>query len=224
MILPESLPHLSIDASVSGGANAPFLLAWSLRNGGASLRADALQAMLEETCELARGGKLSHADQAVQTYRAELQRLGRNPNRYRISSEALLRRAGRDGAVPTIAPLVDLNNVVSMRTGWPIGCYDLAKIEGPVRLRLGGAGEAMSTLGKGEFDITALPVLADDRGPFGSPVSDSARCAVDETTQAALFVLYGYGRPDGDALGAGVLRACGGCGLEVLAAPALFTR
>lgn len=184
--------NIAIDDGVRGGV-APFLLVW--RADAAPVDAAGASDALRRASEAVAGEGASAAEAAIETYRAELVRLGRNPNRYRISSDALLRRLRRDGAVPSILPLVDLNNALSLRTGWPIGCYDVARIQGDVLYRLGGGDEVMSTLGKGDFDVTNLPILADAQGPFGSTISDSVRTAVQADAGACLFVLYGFGAP-----------------------------
>lgn len=212
--------QIQIDNAVGAGAAArPFLLTVTLTPPaeGASL-ATRLQAV----CEQAVAGDLPEAAWAIETYRAELQRLGRNPNRYRISSDALWRRCLRDGAVPSILPLVDLNNIISIRTGWPVGCYDADLIDGQAVLRLGGEGEIMPTLGKGDFDIHRLPVLADATGPFGSTISDSVRTAVTETARRAVMVVYGCGEGDEAALANLVAGECAAAGVEIRSEPCII--
>lgn len=200
---------ISLDENTRAGDLAPFLLVWTLRAG--ALDAGAVAALLAETCETAAAGEGGPADAAVDTYKTALTRLGRNSNRYRISSDALLRRCRKDG-LPTILPLVDLNNVLSMRTGWPIGCYDLEVVDGPVTFRQGREDEVMPTLGKGDMDVARLPLLADATGPFGSTVSDSVRTRVTETTATPAFVMYGYGPADEAALIAQVQEVCAQAG------------
>lgn len=130
----------------------------------------------------------------IERYKAAIQNFGRNPNRYRISSDALLRRCKKDGSVPPIHPMVDANNILSLATGWPVGCYDPRGLRGKnLRHRLGAPGELMETLGKGLFDIEGLPILSDQTGPFGSTISDSARTRIQDASVESLFVLYGFG-------------------------------
>lgn len=205
------MPDVHLDEDTRAGDLAPFLLIWTL-NAAAPLDGKAITALLDETCaQIAGGPEGAPADIAVETYKTALTRLGRNPNRYRISSDALLRRARKDG-VPQILPLVDLNNALSLQSGLPIGCYDLARVEGAIVFRQGRDGEGMATLGKGEMDVAKLPLLADDAGPFGSTVSDSVRCRVTEATTAPFFVMYGYGDADEAALTALVVQACARAG------------
>ena len=55
---------------------------------------------------------------------------GSKPKKYRCAAEALLMRVKAGGDIPSILPLVDLYNAVSIRTGLPIGGDDLARLLG----------------------------------------------------------------------------------------------
>ena len=200
------MSSVRIAEDTTAGDLSAFLVIWTLALEAGALDTAAIAAALAET-QAAAQVEGSPADAAVEAYKTALTRLGRNPNRYRISSDALLRRARKDG-VPTILPLIDLNNILSIRSGLPIGCYDLAKVDGEIVHRQGREGEVMATLGKGDMDVFKLPLLADAAGPFGSTVSDSVRCSITEATTAPLFVMYGYGEVDEAALLAMVSEVC----------------
>ena len=58
--------------------------------------------------------------------RAAYKAFGRNPGRYRVSSEALLRRVRRGDELYHINSVVDVNNLVSVESGLSVGSYDLA--------------------------------------------------------------------------------------------------
>ena len=57
-------------------------------------------------------------------------RCGKDPGRYRPSAEALRRRLMRGIPLYQIDTLVDLINLVSLRTGHSIGGFDADKIQG----------------------------------------------------------------------------------------------
>jgi DNA/RNA-binding domain of Phe-tRNA-synthetase-like protein len=118
-------------------------------------------------------------------------RLGKDPSRYRGSPEALMRRVRSGKELYRIHNVVDVINLVSLRTGLPIGLYDAAKLAPPIVLRRGAPGEAYDGIGKDALNLDGLPVLADANGPFGSPTSDSRRTMVTETTRDVLAVLFG---------------------------------
>lgn len=118
-------------------------------------------------------------------------RLGKDPSRYRGSPEALLRRARSGKELYRIHNVVDVINLVSLRTLLPIGLYDAAKLRPPVVLRRGAPGEAYDGIGKEALNLDGLPVLTDAEGPFGSPTSDSRRSMVTEATREVSAVVFG---------------------------------
>jgi len=122
--------------------------------------------------------------------RAMFRAWGMDPSKYRPSSEALLRRVAQGKGLYRISNGVDAANLGSIETGWPFGCYDLARISGPITLRLGTAGEKYEGIGKKTWHLEGRPVLADDPGPFGSPISDSTRTMVTEQAQDLLAIIY----------------------------------
>jgi DNA/RNA-binding domain of Phe-tRNA-synthetase-like protein len=127
-------------------------------------------------------------------------RLGKDPSRYRGSPEALLRRVRAGKELYRIHNVVDVINLVSLRTLLPIGLYDSAQLHPPLIFRRGEAGEAYDGIGKEQLNLDGLPVLADAEGPFGSPTSDSRRTMVTEDTTEVLAVVFGV-------TGAGALQA-----------------
>jgi DNA/RNA-binding domain of Phe-tRNA-synthetase-like protein len=117
----------------------------------------------------------------------------KDPTRYRLSSEALMRRLKKERDIYEINDLVDLMNLFSLQTGHPVGLYDIKKIEGEILFRLGKAEEVYRGLGKGILNIENLPVLSDQRGAFGSATSDSERTAITVDTKDFLLVIFNYG-------------------------------
>lgn len=134
----------------------------------------------------ATAGQIAHLAAARDLYRA----LGIDPTRHRPSPEALTRRVLRGEDFPRVHPLVDLGNLWALRHGLPVGLYDLARVVPPVVARVGGPGEAYEGIRKGEVHLEGRLCLADARGPFGNPTSDSARTAIDEGSRDVLYVLF----------------------------------
>jgi Uncharacterized conserved protein len=122
--------------------------------------------------------------------RAAYKAFGIDPGRYRISSEALYRRLRQGKELYQINSLVDTNNLVSIETGFSLGSYDLVNIGPDVVFRLGKAGEAYQGIGKDSIALENMPLLADDKGPFGSPTSDSTRAMITEKTDRAMTVIF----------------------------------
>lgn len=118
-------------------------------------------------------------------------RIGIDPTKTRPSSEALVRRVRKGDSLPRVNSLVDVINWCSAETQLPYGLYDQDHIEGAVRLRLGKEGESYPGIRKDEVHVGGRLVLADERGAFGNPTSDSMRTAVTESTTAAVIVIFG---------------------------------
>src|SRR6202044_2763319 len=116
----------------------------------------------------------------VRAVRAMFREWGMDPSKYRPSSEALLRRVVQGKGLYRVSNVVDIGNLGSLETGWPYGCYDRSKIQAPVALRHGTAGEKNEGLGKKTWHLEGRPVLADSASPFGSPISDSTRSMITE--------------------------------------------
>ena len=122
--------------------------------------------------------------------RTMYKRVGLDPTKTRPSSEALLRRVKKGDPLPRINSLVDLINWTSLETQLPFGLYDRDRLEGEITLRLGGPGEAYAGIRKDAVHLEGRLTLADARGPFGNPTSDSARSMVTPATTRALVVVF----------------------------------
>lgn len=135
-------------------------------------------------------GKQWNEISGVKGSRAAYKAFGRNPGRYRVSSEALLRRVRRGDALYTINSVVDVNNLLSIESGLSVGSYDLDQIHGTITFRKAEKGEGYTGIGKDFLDMENMLVLADEEGIFGSSMSDSTRAMVKEQTKNVLLVLY----------------------------------
>lgn len=122
--------------------------------------------------------------------RAAYKAFGRNPGRYRVSSEALIRKVRRGDELYHINSVVDVNNLISVTSGLSVGSYDIDKIQGLVTFRKAVQGEGYTGIGKDFLDMENMLVLADENGIFGSSMSDSTRAMVTETTKNVLVVIY----------------------------------
>jgi DNA/RNA-binding domain of Phe-tRNA-synthetase-like protein len=126
----------------------------------------------------------------VEDARAMYKAVGLDPTKTRPSNEALLRRVLKGEALYTVNTLVDALNLASLREQVSFGLYDLDRVEPPVVLRRGAAGESYEGIRKGPVNVDGRPVLVDARGPFGNPTSDSARTMITTGTRRALVVAF----------------------------------
>ncbi len=126
----------------------------------------------------------------VKKIRAIFHRAGLDPTRYRPSSESLLRRAVKGKGLYFINSAVDLVNYFSLKTLWPIGLYDADRLKPPITWRVGREGETYEGIGRDTLNLAHFPLLEDQEGPFGSPISDSMRTRVTNDSTRILWVTF----------------------------------
>jgi DNA/RNA-binding domain of Phe-tRNA-synthetase-like protein len=161
---------------------------------------EGLAKLMDQVCERKRREftleSLADAE-PTRAVRAMFRAWGVDPSKYRPSSEALLRCVVQGKGLYRVSNLVDIGNLDSIETGWPYGCYDRSRLDAPIVFRHGAPGEAYEGIGKRTWHLEGRPVLADARGPFGSPISDSTRSMIAESARALLTVIYApSGAPD----------------------------
>ncbi|MFP4280255.1 MAG: phenylalanine--tRNA ligase subunit beta [Halochromatium sp.] len=97
-------------------------------------------------------------------------------------------RLRRSGLRP-ISPVVDVTNYVLLELGQPLHAFDLARIDGAIRVRLSRLGERLALLNDETvaFDDDTL-VIADDSGPLAmAGIMGGAASAVSATTRDVLL-------------------------------------
>ena len=130
---------------------------------------------------------------AIAATRQAYRRCGKDPSRYRPSAEALRRRLLRGMKLYQIDTLVDIINLVSLRSGFSIGGFDADKIKGDsLVLGIGREGEPYEGIGRGVLNIDGLPVYRDAVGGIGTPTSDHERTKMDLGTVHLLAIINGY--------------------------------
>lgn len=133
---------------------------------------------------------------AIRATREVYKKLGKDPNRYRPSAEALCRRIVRDMDLYKINTLVDLINLVSIHSGYSIGGFDVEKIEGPLELGIGQTDDCFHAIGRGLLNIEGLPVYRDSAGGIGTPTSDEERTKLTPETTGTLIIINAFGYHD----------------------------
>jgi len=123
--------------------------------------------------------------------------LGKDPNRYRPSAEALCRRIVREIPIYQVSTLVDIINLVSIRSGFSIGGFDIEKIQGNIRLDVGTAADEFEAIGRGLMNVEGLPLYRDEVGGIGTPTSDNERSKISENTTQLLLIINGYSGEEG---------------------------
>jgi len=131
---------------------------------------------------------------AIVANRNLYKRMGKDPNRYRVSSEALCRRVVKGMDLYRINTLVDLINLVSMCSGYSIGGFDADKIVGDmVTLGVGRHDEKFEGIGRGLLNVEGLPLYRDAVGGIGSPTSDEERTKITMSTVRLQMQINAFG-------------------------------
>ncbi|MDR1201090.1 MAG: hypothetical protein LBL58_05585 [Tannerellaceae bacterium] len=153
-----------------------------------------LEHAIKENCKLEDVNKLLPIKATRQAYK----KLGKDPNRYRPSAEALYRRILRGLPLYKIDTLVDIINLISVKSAYSIGAFDIDKIKGDrLILGVGQEGELYHGIGRGELNIAGLPVYRDEWGGIGTPTSDEERTKIELRTTRLLMIVNGYSGLDG---------------------------
>lgn len=147
-------------------------------------------AYLRENLELSQVNKRPGIVATRNAYKA----CGKDPNRYRPSSEALCRRIVRGMELYKIDTLVDLVNLLSMKSGYSVSGFDRDKIAGDtLTIGVGEEGEPFEGIGRGPLNIAGMPVYRDAVGGIGTPTSDNERTKIDLNTTHAVICIHIYG-------------------------------
>ena len=123
--------------------------------------------------------------------------LGKDPNRYRPSAEALGRRILNGKGIYRLTSLIDIINLISIETGYSIGGFDADKIEGDnLILDVGSHEDIFNAIGRGNLNIEGLPVYRDEIGGIGTPTSDEERTKLTPDTVRLLMLVNIYGEEE----------------------------
>lgn len=120
--------------------------------------------------------------------------LGKDPSRYRVSSEALCRRIIRGMGIYRLTTLIDVVNLVSIVSGYAISGLDGDRIVGDrLTMSVGTADDLYHGIGRGVLNIEGMPVYRDDMGPIATPTSDEERTKFTESTVRAQININAFG-------------------------------
>lgn len=124
--------------------------------------------------------------------RDSYKKYGKDPSRYRLATESLIRRLSKGNKLYRINNLVDLGNILSIKTRKSIAVLDFDKIKGNVLIRLGKKTDEYYGIGRGKLNIENIPLYEDDLGPFGSGTSDTERTMITPSTKRILLFIVSF--------------------------------
>ncbi len=169
----------------------------TVRNIDINIYPDGFQTELEKEVQSVQDG----LDPKRETFRQAGREMLRNGSykptgRSKPSSEYLLREATKDN-FPGINPIVDINNLISLRYMVPISLWDLDRAPSShVIFRLGEEGESFEFNSAGQHIdlkdlITGFAVDGDQQHPMINPVKDAlATKTADDTVNVGAAVYY----------------------------------
>ena len=159
----------------------------------------ALENMLEENikvCEAYFADKKPKETPDIVPYREAFRALDINPNKFLCSIEALLTRIAKGKGFPTINPIVDLGNTISIKYHLPIGAHDLDSIDEGLDVRMAQEGDTFIAFGETEEEV---PEQGEVIYASGHEVRtrrwtwrQSERGKITEETRAVLFPIDGF--------------------------------
>jgi DNA/RNA-binding domain of Phe-tRNA-synthetase-like protein len=120
---------------------------------------------------------------------------GKDPSRYRLAVESLYRRLIKGNHLYRINDVVDIGNILSLKFACSTAVLDHDKISGHIRIRLGN-DEPYEGIGRGNINISNIPVYVDDIGPFGSTTSDTNRTKITLSTKRILVFIISFNSLD----------------------------
>lgn len=91
-------------------------------------------------------------DSVLEGFRKLHANIGKIGKRWLSSPENMLNNMLRTGRVPSINPVVDIYNAISLETRLALGAHDLANVEGNINLRILDGSEKFVPLGSTEPD------------------------------------------------------------------------
>lgn len=139
----------SIEPQVAG--LAPGFRALSIMVEAAAItHPEIAQEALKQACTAMMSRDVPWAEAHLEAWAEVFRKFGAKPQRTPCSAGALRKRVQRDGTLPSIDPIVDLYNAISIQYAVPVGGENLAAYIGAPRLAVADGSEQFDTIKEGE--------------------------------------------------------------------------
>jgi DNA/RNA-binding domain of Phe-tRNA-synthetase-like protein len=129
------------------------VLVSGLNNSGRSEKIATLLRSQEEIVRQTFSTDTLSEDPRIRSWRKAYSAFGAKPKKYKSSVESLYRMVLKKTGVPSINPVVDIYNYVSMKYTLPVGGDDLDKVEGSLRLCFAEGDELFLPLNGDEMEV-----------------------------------------------------------------------
>jgi DNA/RNA-binding domain of Phe-tRNA-synthetase-like protein len=132
----------------------------------------------------------------IKAWRKVFGKMGLKPTQYRCASESLLRRFRKEDTLPSLHPLVDLCNAMSLASAIPIAVFDIDKVTEFLEVRYAtGAESYVDFSGAVEHPEPQEIIFADQAGNAHArrwANRQSALSAIRQDTTQVLIVIEAH--------------------------------
>lgn len=132
----------------------------------------------------------------IKVSRDGYKKLGKDPSHTRLACEALFRRIIKGDNLYRLGDIIDLGNILSIKTMRSVCVVDKDKIEGDVTIRIGTKDDIYYGINRGLINVDKIPVYTDNISPFGNPTSDTDRTKVTENTKNILIMIICFNQEE----------------------------
>ncbi|MFJ4130801.1 B3/4 domain-containing protein [Pseudomonas cyclaminis] len=126
------------------------------------------QVALDRACKAVQEGGPSWGEAHLAAWAETFRKFGAKPQRTPCSAEALRKRVLRDGSLPSLDPIVDLYNAISIEYAIPVGGENIEAYVGSPLLVVAVGTEPFDTMKEGaptfEYPDAGEVVWRDDKG------------------------------------------------------------
>ena len=161
LVTPSIDPRL---ASIAPGFRAMSIMV----EAAPILHPDVAPAALARACQQVLNDDVGWADAHLTAWDDVFKAFGAKPKRTPCSASALRKRVLKEGELPSLDPIVDIYNAISVRYAIPVGGENFAAYSGVPRLTIADGSEPFDTLKEGqpivEYPDAGEVVWRDDIG------------------------------------------------------------
>jgi len=143
LVTPSIDPRL---ASIAPGFRAMSIMV----EAAPILHPDVAPAALARACQQVLNVDVAWADAHLTAWDDVFKAFGAKPKRTPCSASALRKRVLKEGELPSLDPIVDIYNAISVRYAIPVGGENFAAYSGVPRLTIADGSEPFDTLKEGQ--------------------------------------------------------------------------
>lgn len=121
-------------------------------------------------------------------------RLHLDPSKNRLACESLIRRIVKGYDLPSINLLVDIGNVLSLKTFNSVCICDYDKLVDDVYIRKGKDNELFESMNRGIINASKMPIYQDKVKNFGTMVTDCKETMITNSTKNCFIMISSFSK------------------------------